>query len=119
YLLRGSIKTDGHKVQLLAFKLRELQSVRYRRYPEAKLPPRLQSTVGGVDYYLSEIRNIIRSPEDIVRIFGCPGNKLKILALDLGQACIVGSSLLLPKSEPPDGVKNPEVFHNQAVKTKA
>ncbi|KAG0020284.1 Elongation of fatty acids protein 2 [Podila clonocystis] len=119
YLLRGSIRTDGHKVQLLAFKLRELQSVRYRRYPEAKLPPRLQSTVGGVDYYLSEIRNVIQSPEDIVRIFGCPGNILKILALDLGQACIIGASLLLPESEPHNGMQNPEVFHNQAVKTKA
>ncbi|KAG0349541.1 hypothetical protein BGZ54_004335, partial [Gamsiella multidivaricata] len=120
YLLRGSIKTDGHKVQLLAFKLRELQSVRHRRYRVAKLPPRLQSTVGGVDYYLSEIRNIVRSPEGIVRSFGCPGNKLKVLGLDLGQACVVGASLLLLEPEPgPNGVQNPEAFHNQAVKTKA
>ncbi|KAF9125383.1 hypothetical protein BGW39_007435 [Mortierella sp. 14UC] len=46
YVLRGSIRTDGFRVQLLAFKLRELQDVRYRRLPENRLPPRLTSTVG-------------------------------------------------------------------------
>ncbi|KAF9103324.1 hypothetical protein BGX30_009165, partial [Mortierella sp. GBA39] len=46
YVLRGSIRTNGFRVQLLAFKLRELQSVRYRRLKEDFLPPRLTSTVG-------------------------------------------------------------------------
>jgi hypothetical protein len=38
YVLRGSIRTDGFRVQLVAFKLRELQVVRYRRLPEGHLP---------------------------------------------------------------------------------
>ncbi|KAG9067030.1 hypothetical protein KI688_012942 [Linnemannia hyalina] len=29
YVLKGSIKTDGLRIQLLAFKLRELQDIRY------------------------------------------------------------------------------------------
>ncbi|KAG9063257.1 hypothetical protein KI688_004861 [Linnemannia hyalina] len=66
YLLRGSIRADGFRVQLLAFKLRELQDVRYRRLPENRLPPRLTSTVGGTDYYLQEIRHLITSKDDIV-----------------------------------------------------
>ncbi|KAF9165033.1 Elongation of fatty acids protein 2 [Actinomortierella ambigua] len=115
YLLRGSVRTDGHQLQILSFKLRELQSVRFRRYPEAKLPPRLTSSVGGIDYFLSEIRNVVKSPDDVLKIFGCLANQIKILALDLGQACVVGSSLLLPDSDP----AGEETFHNQAVKTKA
>ncbi|KAF9944797.1 hypothetical protein BGZ65_011580, partial [Modicella reniformis] len=55
---RGSIRTDGFRLQLLVYKLKELQSVRYRRLPAEVLPPRIASTVGGCDYYLSEIRNI-------------------------------------------------------------
>ncbi|KAG0077980.1 hypothetical protein BGZ93_003548, partial [Podila epicladia] len=44
YLLRGSIKTDGHRLQVLAFKLRELLSVRYKRYNSDLLPDRLLTT---------------------------------------------------------------------------
>ncbi|KAF9977791.1 Rad2 nuclease [Actinomortierella ambigua] len=117
YIPSGCIRTDGHKLQLLAFKLKELQSVRFRRYSESKLPPRLLSTVGGTDYFLSEIRHVLTKPGDVSKLFGCPVEEIKILALDLGQACVVGSSLLLPESNPDPG--GDEVFHNQAVKTKA
>ncbi|KAF9176302.1 hypothetical protein BGZ50_001115, partial [Haplosporangium sp. Z 11] len=41
YLLRGSIRTDGFTLQLLGFKLKELQSVRFKRLPEDLLPPQL------------------------------------------------------------------------------
>ncbi|KAF8923926.1 hypothetical protein BGZ47_004370, partial [Haplosporangium gracile] len=44
YILRGSLKTDGFRIQLLAFKLRELQDVRFRRIAEDRLPSRLTST---------------------------------------------------------------------------
>ncbi|KAG0219961.1 hypothetical protein BGW41_008065, partial [Actinomortierella wolfii] len=38
YFLRGSIKTNGYQLQLLAHKVRELNSVKYRRYPTDLLP---------------------------------------------------------------------------------
>ncbi|KAF9343289.1 hypothetical protein BGX34_006961, partial [Mortierella sp. NVP85] len=69
YLLRGSISTDGYRIQLTAFKLRELQMVRYRRLPANRLPERITTTVGGVDYWMQEIRNIVRSPDDIERLW--------------------------------------------------
>ena len=51
YVLRGSILTDGFRVKLLSFKLRELQDVRYRRWKEDRLPSRLTSTVEGTDFF--------------------------------------------------------------------
>ena len=59
YVLTGSFRTNGLRLQLSAYKLKELQAVRYRRLPEALLPPpRLTSTIGGTDFYLQDIRNI-------------------------------------------------------------
>ncbi|KAG0246850.1 hypothetical protein BG011_002316, partial [Mortierella polycephala] len=98
YVLRGSVRTDGFRVQLLAFKLRELQDVRYRRMDESRLPSRLTSTVGGVDYYLTEIRNAIASKEDVERLW--PGTRvedIKTLTLDGGQACVIGAFAHLPE----------------------
>ncbi|KAG0285652.1 hypothetical protein BGZ98_005424, partial [Dissophora globulifera] len=54
YVLRSSLRTDGFRLQLLAFKLSELNSVKYRRLPHDVLPNRLTSTVGGVDYFLTK-----------------------------------------------------------------
>ena len=48
YFLQGTIKTNGHAIQLLGFKLKELQFVRYKQLPQDLLPDRLTSTVGGV-----------------------------------------------------------------------
>jgi hypothetical protein len=112
YVLRGSIKTDGFRVQLLAFKLRELLDVRYRRLPENRLPPRLTSTVGGTDYYLQEIRNVITSKEDIERLWpGINIEESRTLTLDAGQACVIGGFAHLPaelstKSNGKEPVKN-------------
>ncbi|KAF9402833.1 hypothetical protein BGZ76_007235, partial [Entomortierella beljakovae] len=136
YALTGTIRTDGFRLQLLAFKLRELLSVRYNRLPEEKRFPRITSTVGGVDYYLTEVRNIIKTQQDVKAIWGCQPEKIKILGIDLGQACVVGASALLPKCSPPkieasnnkpesssgtDAApsSDPTVFHNLAVKQKA
>jgi hypothetical protein len=47
YLLRGSIKTDGFRLQVLSFKLNELNCVKYRRLPPDRLPDRITSTLGG------------------------------------------------------------------------
>jgi len=98
YVLRGSIRTDGFRILLLAFKLRELQDVRFRRLPENRLPPRLTSTVGGTDYYLQEIRHVLTSAEDVERLFpGTPVERIKILTLDAGQVCVVGAFAHLPE----------------------
>ncbi|KAF9176165.1 hypothetical protein BGZ51_001511, partial [Haplosporangium sp. Z 767] len=71
YVLRGSVRTDGHRLQLLAFKLKELQSVRYGRYKKTLLPNRLTSTTGGTDSFLTEIRNIVKTKQDVQELWGC------------------------------------------------
>ncbi|KAG0313853.1 hypothetical protein BGZ97_009834 [Linnemannia gamsii] len=38
YLPRGSIRTEGFRVQILAFKIREQQDARYKRLPQEDLP---------------------------------------------------------------------------------
>ncbi|KAG0168959.1 hypothetical protein DFQ29_009963 [Apophysomyces sp. BC1021] len=87
---------DGFRFQLLVFKLRELSSVRYKQLPETVLPDRLTSTVGGVNHYLTEIRNIVKTKDNVKRLWGCEPNQIEILSLDLGQTCVVGTSALLP-----------------------
>ncbi|KAF9986240.1 hypothetical protein BGZ65_008354 [Modicella reniformis] len=46
---------DGFRLQLLVFKLKVLNCVKYKRLRDELLQPRLTSTVGGVDYYLTEM----------------------------------------------------------------
>ncbi|KAG9326309.1 hypothetical protein KVV02_004046 [Mortierella alpina] len=78
YVLRGFVRTDGFRLQVLAYKLKELQAARYKRLPDERLPPRINSTVAVVDYYLSEMRNVIKTPQDVARLFdGCPPDKIK------------------------------------------
>ena len=139
YVLRGSIRTDGFRLQVLAFKLNELHSVKYRRLPAEKLPCRLTSTVGGTDYFLTEIRNVVSTKQDVARLWSCDPKRIKILGIDLGQAFVVGASAILPPSEQPsvEQKQDPEVamesllsdieeaeesspkFFNLAVKQKA
>ncbi|KAF9378215.1 hypothetical protein CPB97_009713 [Podila verticillata] len=120
YVLRGSIRTDGFRFSLLAFKIRELQSVRYRRYPAHVLPSPLLSTTGGTDSFLTEVRNVIHSQQDVQELFGCPADQIKILGIDLGHACLIGSFLLLPEPEVlDDGQLPPKEYNHLAVKTKA
>ncbi|KAG0260773.1 hypothetical protein DFQ27_003344 [Actinomortierella ambigua] len=62
YVLRGSIKTDGHRLRFLSFNLRELQSVRYRRHKPELHPDFRTSTIGGTDGgYLQEVRNVVKT----------------------------------------------------------
>ncbi|KAG0347646.1 hypothetical protein BGZ54_004853, partial [Gamsiella multidivaricata] len=132
YALRGSIKTDGFRIQLLAFKLNELKCVKYQRLDEDKLPDPLTSTLRGADHYLTEIRNVVKSKEDVKRIWKCDPEDIKILGIDLGKAFVVGASALLPSSAPTaptDGVEQGAIteigiplstqFHNLAVSQKA
>ncbi|KAI8351750.1 hypothetical protein B0O80DRAFT_500105 [Mortierella sp. GBAus27b] len=119
YVLRGSIKTDGFLLQLLAYKMNELNAVKYRRLPENKLPPRITSTLGGTDYYLTEIRNIVSTKEDVAAIWGCRPEEVKILGVDLGQACVVGASALLPSRKKVNSENKQPKFINLSVKQKA
>jgi hypothetical protein len=97
YVLQGSIRSDGFRIHLTAFKLRELQMVRYRRLPEDLLPYRLTSTVGGVDYWLPEIRNVIKTKDDVDRFWpGVPPQDINVLTLDAGQAYVVGAFAHIP-----------------------
>ncbi|GJJ77517.1 putative transposase [Entomortierella parvispora] len=97
YVSRGSILTDGFRVYLLAYKLRELQCVRYRRLPPDRLPPRISSTVGGTDSYLQEIRNVVKDDMDFEKLWpGARPTDIKILTLDAGQAFVVGAYAYLP-----------------------
>ncbi|KAF9431657.1 hypothetical protein BGZ76_011867, partial [Entomortierella beljakovae] len=120
YALTGTIRTDGFRLQLLSYKLKELKCVKFKRLPEEKLPNPLTSTVGGVDQYLTEIRNVVRSKDDVSTLWKCNPQKIKILGLDLGQACVVGASALLPvvnNKDNPQATKS--IFHNLAVNQKA
>ncbi|KAG9070416.1 hypothetical protein KI688_009753 [Linnemannia hyalina] len=111
YVLRGSLKTDGFRIQLLAFKLRELQDVRFRRIAEDRLPSRLTSTVGGIDYFLPEIRNVITSKDDVTKYWpGVQPEEIKALTLDGGRHQQTTTSPL---------VSTRAVFHNLTVKQKA
>ncbi|KAF9917207.1 hypothetical protein FBU30_000882 [Linnemannia zychae] len=95
---------DGNRVHINglrspAFKLRELQSVRYKRYPKEILPERLLSTTAGTDDHLTEVRNVFNSKDDVERLLGCTGDQIKSIAylgIDLGQACVVGAYSDLP-----------------------
>lgn len=96
YALYGSIRTDGFRLQLLSFKLRELNGVRYHRLSKDLLPDKITSTIGGVDYFLSEIRNVVKTKDDVTRLWRCEPDKVQIIGLDLGQSYVVGASALLP-----------------------
>ncbi|KAI8595197.1 hypothetical protein EDD21DRAFT_425368, partial [Dissophora ornata] len=109
YLLRGGIKTDGHRLQVLAFKLRELLSVRYKRYNSDLLPDRLLSTTAGTDDHLTEVRNVFKTKEDVERLLGCTADQVasvSYLGIDLGQACVVGGYAYLPPDKKPKGGRN-------------
>ncbi|KAK5815551.1 hypothetical protein F5H01DRAFT_366477 [Linnemannia elongata] len=104
YVLRGSIRTDGFRLQAIAFKLNELHCVKYRRlHPDRLLTgaTRLQSALGGTDYFLTEIRNVLETKQDVEGLWGCDPRLIKVLGIDLGQAFVVGASAILPPSEQP------------------
>ncbi|KAF9577424.1 hypothetical protein BGW38_007369, partial [Lunasporangiospora selenospora] len=91
YLLRGSILTDGFRLLLVTHKLKELKGVRYKRMQN--LPPPLTSTL---DYFLSEVRNILKSKEIVGQLWNCDPKDIKVIGVDLGKAFTVGASALLP-----------------------
>ncbi|KAF9316077.1 hypothetical protein BGZ91_005633 [Linnemannia elongata] len=97
YIPQGSIRTDGFLVQVLTFKLRERQDARFKRLAEEDMPSRITTTVAGTNSFLQEIRNVIRSEQDIRELWpGKDVDRMKILTLDGGQACVVGAFAHLP-----------------------
>lgn len=136
YVLRGSVRTDGFRIQLTAFKLRELHMVKYRRLPVDCLPDKFKTTVGGVDYFMQEIRNVVKTKADVQRLWpGAQPEDVKILTLDAGQAFVVGAFAHVPTTpiqEPPvdpvtdnatpakdNATPEPLPFRNLAVNQKA
>ncbi|KAF9398797.1 hypothetical protein BGZ94_005896, partial [Podila epigama] len=88
--------------------LKELNSVRYKRYREELLPNQLLSTTGGSDGYLTEIRNVVKTPQDVQNLWNCSMEDIgdiSYLGIDLGQACVVGACALLPDHKSPKDKK--------------
>ncbi|KAF9947536.1 hypothetical protein BGZ72_010482, partial [Mortierella alpina] len=122
YVLRGYIRTDGFRLQILAYKLKELQGARFKRFSEDRLPPRLTTTVAGTDHYLREIRNVIKTPQDVSDLFGdCDPKQIKVLALDLGQAFVLAANAWIPDptTSDPSAKPTPESYHNLTINQKA
>ncbi|KAI7820449.1 hypothetical protein BC939DRAFT_505063 [Gamsiella multidivaricata] len=61
YVLCGSVRTGGFRLHLLNLKLKELQSVTYRRLPQDILPSRITFTVGSANYYLAKVLNFVKT----------------------------------------------------------
>ncbi|KAF9342320.1 hypothetical protein BGX34_008353, partial [Mortierella sp. NVP85] len=99
--------------------MKELQGARYKRL--TNLPPRISTTVAGVDYFLTEVRNVLTSPQDVQTLWPCEPKMIKILGIDLGEACVVGACAILPSESPPANVRDPTkpAVQNLHVKTKA
>ncbi|CAO3571066.1 unnamed protein product [Mortierella alpina] len=97
-------RSDGYNLQLLAYKVRELNAVKYKRYSPALLPDRMLSTTAGTGDYLTEVLNVFKTPADVKRLLGCTPNEVdqvSYLGIDLGQAFIVGAHAYLPANKNP------------------
>ncbi|KAF9138940.1 hypothetical protein BG015_002208 [Linnemannia schmuckeri] len=87
YIPTGSVVTDGFRIKVQAFKLEERQDARFKRVPEEDMPLRLTTTVAGVDYYPQETRNVIKTKEDVEKLWpGKDMERIKVLTIDAGQA---------------------------------
>lgn len=101
YMLKGLIRMNGCLLQLLAFKLKELQSVRFRRVAEEKMPNLLTMTIGGTNQFLTEARNVFQSPHDVEQLLTSNLDQITVLLLDLGTSCLVGAMVSLPPGHTP------------------
>ncbi|KAG0357640.1 hypothetical protein BGZ54_000260 [Gamsiella multidivaricata] len=92
---------------VLAFKLKELQSVRYRRVPENKLPNPFVTTIGGTNRYLTEARNVFSTSAAVESLLAADPSQVGVLPLDLGTSCLVGATVSLPPGQTPAILKRP------------
>lgn len=85
-------------MQILAFKLRVRQDARLRRLPQDYPLPRLTTTIAGSDYYLPEIRDVIKTKAEIDKLLPRKNlDDMKVITLDGRQVCVVGGFAYLPK----------------------
>lgn len=119
YMLTGQIRTDGFSLQVMALKLKECSSVKYKRLPESvALPPRMLSVLGGIDDHLTEIRNV-----PILELLNMNQSDVEAqgvtkLGIDLGQNCVVGACAILASEQNRPAEQRP-TYINLAVKSKA
>ena len=107
YVLKGSIRTDGRLLRLLAFKVKDLQSFRYRRVLEDKLPNPLVTTIGGTTSFLTEACNVFRTAAGVENLLAADSSQVAVLSLDLGTSCIVGATVSLPPVQTPATLTGP------------
>ncbi|KAG9063354.1 hypothetical protein KI688_004236 [Linnemannia hyalina] len=107
YILQGSIRTNGRLLQLLGFKLKELQSVRYRRVPEDKLPYSLVTTISDTTSYLTEARNVFSTAADVESQLTANPSQVAVLSPDLGTSCVVSATISLPPDRTPATLTQP------------
>jgi len=93
--------------------------VQFKRVSENLLPPQLTSTIGGTDYYMREIWGIIKTKDDVAKLWPhCNPSPSRFFAwigamfgfwpcLDFGQVFIVGASAILPDAASPSGKSTP------------
>ncbi|KAI1308721.1 hypothetical protein EDD11_004262 [Mortierella claussenii] len=84
-VMTDSICTGSFLWKVLASKMNELQAVKYTRLTPEILPSKTASTIGNTDCFLSEIRNVIRTQQDVAELWKCSASDIKILGVDLGQ----------------------------------
>ncbi|KAG0365534.1 hypothetical protein BGZ54_006449 [Gamsiella multidivaricata] len=51
--------------------------------------------------YLTEVRNIVKTQQDVIDLCRCGPDQIKVLGLDLSQIRVVGISALLPEIDDP------------------
>ena len=115
YIVQSTIRTDGFRLQLLSWKMNELLAVRYKRFPENKVPLRIASPLGGTGDYLTEIRNVVKSQNDVEQIWGCAPDDITILGLDLGQTFTVAAYVLPPRDAADKTVNKRKVLQTHQV----
>jgi len=119
YMLTGSIRTDGFSLQLMGLKLKECNSVKYKRLPEyVALPTRMLSVLSGIDDHLTEIRNVPLHDLLGMSVMDVQTQGVTKLGIDLGQNCVVGVCAILASEQNRPAGQSP-TYINLAVKSKA
>ncbi|KAG0280702.1 hypothetical protein BGZ95_009085 [Linnemannia exigua] len=88
-------------------RVKELQSVRYRRVSNNKMPNPLSIAIGGTNNFLTEARNVFKTTEDAEDLLVADPSQISVLSLDLGTSCVVGASVSLPPGQTPATLKQP------------
>ena len=88
--------------------------MRYRKLPINRLPSRIISIVGEMDYYLQEIRYTIETEEDIARLWsGVEPCNIKIFTLDAGQIYVMDTYIYLSRN-PSERIKDKTVIRKKS-----